>query len=52
MNDLLVAENFREKKTSAVCIAPYAYGQNFFDIDEILQGLLRRGAGTVGALIT
>lgn len=52
MNDLLVAENLREKKTSSVWIAPDAYEQNFFDIDKSLQGLVRRGAGTGGALIT
>ena len=52
MNDLLVAENLRGKKTSSVWIAPDAYEQNFFDIDKSLQGLVRRGAGTGGALIT
>ena len=52
MNDLLVAEDLREKKTSSVWIAPDAYGQNFFAIEESLKGLVRRGAGTGGALIT
>ena len=41
MNDLLVAENLREKKTNSDWIAPDAHGQNFFEIDQSLQGLLK-----------
>ena len=52
MNELLVAENHKEKKTNPDWIAPDTQGKNFFDIDESLQYLARRGAGTVCAVIT
>ncbi len=41
MNDLLVAKNLREKKTNSDWIAPDAHGQNFFEIDQSLQDLLK-----------
>ena len=52
MNDLLVAENHKEKKTNSEWSASDTQGKNFFDIDESLQDFARRGAGTGGAVIT
>ncbi len=52
MNELLVAENQKEKRTNPDWVAPDTQGKSFFDIDESLQDLARRGAGTVCAVIT
>mgnify|MGYP001394270179 CR=1 FL=1 len=52
MNELLVAENQKEKRTHSDWVAPDTQRKSFFDIDESLQGLARRGAGTVCAVIT
>ena len=52
MNEFLVAENQKEKRAHYDWIAPDTQGKCFFDIDESLQGLARRGAGTVCAVIT
>ena len=41
MNDLLVAENFKEKESNSDWIAPDVHGQNFFEIDRSLQDLLK-----------
>ena len=41
MNDLLVDKNIEEKKTNSDWIAPGANGENFFKIDDSLQGLLK-----------
>ena len=41
MNDLLVDKTIEEKKTNSDWIAPDANGENFFKIDDSLQGLLK-----------
>lgn len=41
MNDLLVAEDLKEKQTNSDWIAPDTHGQNFFEMDQSLQGLLK-----------
>ena len=51
MNELLVAENHKKKKINSDWIAPDTQGKYFFDIDESLQDLARRGAETVGAVM-
>ena len=52
MTELLIAENHKKKKINSDWIAPDRQGKNFFYIDESLQDLARRGAGTGGAVIT
>ena len=34
MNDLLVAEDLKEKQTNSDWIAPDTHGQNFFEMDQ------------------
>ncbi len=52
MNEHFVAENHKKKTTNPDWIASAMQGKNFFDIDESLQDLARRGAGTGGAVVT
>jgi acyl-CoA dehydrogenase len=41
MDDLLITDNRPKKETNSEWIAPDAHGQDFFEVDQSLKGLLR-----------